>query len=92
MQETDQPCFDSAASIATGSGVQKDDKEALRWYKKAAATGNAEAMYQVGRAYENGSGVREDVQTAVDWCEDAGLRGNKDANAALDRLGEGFDQ
>ena len=64
----------------------------MRWYKKAAAGGNAEAMYQVGRAYENGSGVREDVQQAVNWYDQAAIRGNKDANTALDRLGEGFDQ
>lgn len=76
---------------ATGSGVPKDYKEALSWYKKAAAAGNSEAMYDIGRAYENGAGVREDVQQAVNWYDDATLRGNKSAKAALDRLGEGFE-
>ena len=73
---------------ATGSGVQKDYKEALSWYQKAAAKGNADALYSLGEAYEHGQGVRENVQQAVNWYHDAALRGSQPAKAALARLGE----
>lgn len=77
---------------ATGSGVTKDYQQALRWYQKAAARGNSDAMYSLGEAYEHGLGVREDVQQAVNWYDQATLRGNKSAKAALVRLGESFDR
>ena len=72
--------------------MAKDYKQALTWYRKAAAAGNADAMYSLGEAYEHGMGVRDDIQQAVNWYDQATLHGNKAAKAALDRLGESFDR
>jgi TPR repeat protein len=77
---------------AAGLGVPRDYREAVAWYRKAAAGGNTDAMYSLGEAYERGTGVREDIQQAVNWYDQATLRGNKAAKAALDRLGESFDR
>jgi TPR repeat protein len=77
---------------ATGSGAPKDYKQALSWYRKAAAAGNSDAMYSLGEAYEHGAGVHEDIQQAVNWYDQATLRGSKSAKAALERLGESFDR
>ena len=40
-----------------GFGVEKDYAEALKWFHKAAAKGNAAAMGNIGWAYKNGNGV-----------------------------------
>jgi len=80
-----------ARLYASGSGVSKDYVEAFDWYKKAAAKGNGEAMYSLGEAYEHGTGVREDVQRAVTWYTDAYHHGSQPAKAALDRLGESYE-
>lgn len=40
-----------------GDGVEKDPKEAVEWYRKAAHAGYAEAMFNLGAAYFNGTGV-----------------------------------
>ena len=36
--------------------MDKDLKTALKWYKKAAAHNNADALYRLGLAYKNGDG------------------------------------
>jgi hypothetical protein len=34
-----------------GWGVKKDEKEALKWFRKAADKGHASAMYNLGKGY-----------------------------------------
>ncbi len=46
--------------------VPRDDESALSWYRRAAAQGNASAMYAMGEAYENGRGVPKDPMKAVE--------------------------
>lgn len=48
-----------------GQGVVKDDKEAVKWYQKAAEQGNAVARYNLGLCYYNGRGVVKNEQEAV---------------------------
>ena len=60
-----------------GGGVLKqDNKEALRWYKKAAEKGWPEYQVRVAYIYENGEGlVKRDLQEAARWCEVAANEG-----------------
>lgn len=37
-----------------GLGVKRNDAEAVKWYKKAAELGNADAITNLGIMYENG--------------------------------------
>jgi TPR repeat protein len=50
-----------------GDGVQRDDAEAVRWYRKAAQMGNASGQFNLGKMYQNGRGVAQDNGEAVHW-------------------------
>ena len=43
-----------------GEGVEKDEAESVKWYRKAAEQGNADAQYNLGCCYDNGHGVEKD--------------------------------
>ena len=62
---------------ANGEGVVKDDKEAVKWYRKAAELGNAGAMNNLGFKYANGEGVIEDAVEAYGWFNVAAANGYK---------------
>jgi TPR repeat protein/mono/diheme cytochrome c family protein len=46
-------------------GVQKDQIQAVAWYKRAADAGSAFGMLQLGVCYENGEGVEKDADQAA---------------------------
>ncbi len=60
-----------------GDGVPQDDKEAVKWYEKAAVQGLAEAQFNLGVMYANGEGVPEDMVTAYLWWNLAGAQGHE---------------
>ena len=43
----------------SGNGVEKDEQEAVKWWRKAAETDFAVAKYRLGRCYEDGIGVEK---------------------------------
>jgi len=70
-----------------GEGVGQDDGEAVKWYRKAAQAGVAEAMYALGYMYANGRGVAQDESEAVKWYRKAARKGYKPAQDVLRKLG-----
>lgn len=51
-----------------GEGVEKDYKEALKWYKEAIDLGGINAAYNIGLIYNNGAfGVEKDYKLAREW-------------------------
>ncbi len=52
-----------------GWGVEQDMKEALLWYKKAAAQNNGPAYNSVGNFYRLGIGVKADPKQAFEWYQ-----------------------
>ena len=66
-----------------GEGVEKDEKEAVKWYRKAAEQNSALAQYDLGQMYEIGLGVEKDEKEAVKWYRKAAEQGDEDAKAAL---------
>ena len=52
---------------ANGTGVAKDEEEAVKWYRKAADQNLAEAQYNLGYCYANGQGVAKDYVEAYKW-------------------------
>jgi TPR repeat protein len=51
-----------------GEGIQQSDAEFIKWCRRAAEQGMADAQESLGRAYLNGhNGVEEDVYEAVKW-------------------------
>jgi len=56
---------------ASGRGVKQDYVEAVKWYRKAADQGSANAQYFLGVIYADGLGVKRDYLEAVEWFKKA---------------------
>ena len=64
-----------------GWGVEQDAKEALAWYRKAAAQENGPAYNSIGNFYRMGTGVKADPKQALEWYQKGAQA--KDAQAML---------
>jgi hypothetical protein len=71
---------------ANGEGVIVNDREAAKWYAKAAHSGNSEAQYWYALALLEGRGVVQDYQAAMKWIEPPARRGNPDAQYRLGQM------
>jgi TPR repeat protein len=65
-----------AQMYATGFCQEKDIAESLKWYRKAAEQGHAEAQNWLGMCYLNGWGIAKDHKSAVEWLKKAAEQGN----------------
>ena len=61
----------------------EDDKEAVKWYRKAAELGDTKAMTDLGHKYANGYGVIQDHKEALKWFRKAAELGNTSAMFSL---------
>jgi uncharacterized protein len=66
-----------------GRGVQKDDAEALRWFRLAAGRGNAVAEFNLGLMYADGHGVPQNHDEAAKWYRLAADQGHPQAQYNL---------
>ena len=66
-----------------GLGVEQNYREAIKWYRQAAAQGNATAQYNLGLMYDKGKGVLHDYKQAVKLLRQAADQGNLDAQVYL---------
>ena len=56
--------------------VEKDEKQAFEWYRKAANQGCTEAMTAVGYCLYKGIGVEPNLSNALSWLKEAATRGD----------------
>jgi TPR repeat protein len=63
--------------------VPQNFAEALKWYRRAAAKGNASAQFNLGIMYANGEGVPKDEAKAVEWYQKSAAQGDADAQCFL---------
>ena len=68
-----------------GRGVPQDDREAIKWYRRAAGQDYAIAQDNLGWMYQHGRGVSQDDVMAVQWYRKAAQGGN--LAKAQDNLG-----
>ena len=68
---------------ANGDNVEKDQVEALKWYRKAADQGLAAAQNILGNMYRNGEGVEKDYAEAVKWYRKSADQGDAVAQNIL---------
>jgi hypothetical protein len=72
---------------ATGLGTDRNEHEALEYYRKAAEQKHPDAEFNIGYWYETGqAGLKRDYNTAAQWYARASDHGNARARDALDRL------
>jgi len=64
----------------------KDNKQAAKWFEKAAEQGQIEAQYHYGYALLKGLGVIQDYKRAFFWLEKAARNGYADAQFALGEM------
>jgi TPR repeat protein len=69
-----------------GSGVTKNDVEAVRLYRLAADQGYAQAQFYLGACYQQGIGVPKNEAEAVRWYRLAASQGHASAQEALTRI------
>ena len=68
---------------ANGWGVPQDNREAVKWSRKAAEQGEARAQFHLGWMYDKGVGVLENYQEAVKWYRRAAEQGDDQAQNNL---------
>ena len=77
----------------SSEGVAGDDAEAVKWYRKAADQGHAEAQFRLGDCYRyRGVAVEQDYVQAASWYRKAAEQGDTIAQTSLGRMynvGEG---
>ena len=73
--------------LMNGQGCARNEVEALRWYEKAAAMGDANGLSNLGNAWRDGRGGRaRDVVGAVSYYERAAALGHAQAAFAAAML------
>jgi TPR repeat protein len=66
-----------------GAGVEKDPEAAVKWFRKAAEQGNAEAQFNLGYCYCKGQGVAKDAIDGMYWLRRAAEQNNSQAQLNL---------
>ncbi len=66
-----------------GHGVSKDESEAVKWIRRAADQGDAEAQFELGGMYSIGAGVPQDYAETARWYGRAAEQGYVDAQFLL---------
>jgi TPR repeat protein len=51
--------------FALGHGVPQDDKEAAKWYRKAAEQGSVDAQEKLGDMFNEGEGIPQNFNEAA---------------------------
>ena len=70
-----QAQHDLATMYAKGHGVEKNFKEALKWFLRAAEQGIAESQFSLGLAYFKGNGVKQNFKESAKWYRMAADQG-----------------
>lgn len=69
--------------LLRGEGIKENQKEAVRWFRRAADQGSDAGRYLLGFAYCSGEGVHQDLAQAAAWWGLAAEQGYASAQSAL---------
>ena len=85
FQKEDDPAGAFAIGVMhyKGEGVDRDPREASKWFRRAAGLGHAGARFNLGLIYARGDGVPKDRQEAVRWFRTAAGQGDAKAQVYL---------
>lgn len=59
--------------------IRMDYAEAVKWVRKSAEQGNADAQYALGKCYHFGDGVPQDRVESMKWFRMAARQGHSEA-------------
>ena len=71
--------FNLGWMYSNGDGLEKNDQEAIRWYRLAAEQGHVSAQLNLGIRYIVGYGLAQNYQEALKWFKLAAEQGNAHA-------------
>jgi TPR repeat protein len=69
-----------------GKKLPQNYAKAVKWYEKAATSGDAASQYTVGLMYEEGQGVKMNKIIAFKYLLEAAKSSHKEAQDSLDSL------
>jgi len=75
--------YNLGAMYARGDGIPEDNKEAVKWWRKAAKEGDARSQFNLAVRYTYGKGVDRDAKEALRWYRKAAMQGHADAQNNL---------
>ena len=75
--------FEVARCYQNGTGVEKNEENAVVWYRKSAEQGYAMAQCDLGYCYYCGEGVKKDFGKAAEWYRKSAEQGNATAQRNL---------
>ena len=68
-----------AELYSAGTAIDRNDAQAIRWYREAADAGNTQGMLQLGGMYSLGIDVSQNYREAAHWFQMAADAGNSSA-------------
>jgi TPR repeat protein len=78
-----QQNYTTALQYYNGDLVHKDYKHAYQYFLKSANSGNASAMFYIGKMFQNGQAVKQDYKQAFNWYTKSAEKGNNFAEQYL---------
>ena len=78
--------FNLGLCYEKGRGVEKDTREAVKWFRKSAEQGHADAQLALGYCYVIGEGVIQNDVKAYAWWALASANGHEKARKDMDIL------
>ena len=75
-----------SSDLNNGLGVAQSYEEAVKWYRKSADQGDADAQFNLGVCYDNGQGVAQSYKEAFKWYCKSADQGNSQAKDSLTRF------
>jgi len=82
LQNNAQAQLNLGMMYGLGQGVEQSDENAVKWYLKAAESGNETAMTNVAYMYLRGQGVTASMKESLKWLYIPAKNGNERALAA----------
>jgi len=82
-KDNDKAQYNLGILYNKGLGVEKNEKTAFIWYKRASANGNTDAMYNLALMYNQGRVIYRSPKDAFKWWKKAAELGNAEAQFNL---------
>jgi eukaryotic-like serine/threonine-protein kinase len=75
-----------AEMYSLGKGVDKDDKQAFKWYQTAAHQENMAGQYHIGLMLSQGIGTTKDTENAINWLSKAARQNHSESQILLGNM------